>query len=158
MDAVVHQNGASCIVASWGPVTISVWRGAVNTVDLQVVSNTANAVAATHPSAQVSITVASTSIKPPDEAVRKKIIELRATGKSTNLKGSVVILAGDGLWASVMRSMLAGLNLVGVVKNESYVRTLTEASTLAAKLVPGLDGAALEAVLVKLCADAGVKL
>jgi hypothetical protein len=57
-----------------------------------------------------------------------------------------------------MRSMLAGLNLVGGMKNETYLRTVSEAAALVHERIPSVDAADLERAIAKLCAESGVKV
>ena len=157
MDAVVHQSGPACVIAGYGPIAISLWRGAVNVADLDATARFADGVRAQHPAAHLSLSVATIFVKPPDDATKKRILELRASSANPGFQGSIVVLAGDGFWASVMRSLLAGLNLVGGNPNEQHVRTLAEAAALAHERIPSVDAADLARALDKLTADAGIR-
>jgi hypothetical protein len=159
MDAVVVRTTPTCIIATYGPVAISLWRGSVTVDDLDAIAKATDDVRERFQRGHIVISIATLSVRPPEGDVKKRIVELRSGHAQPGFRGSIVVLAGDGFWASVMRSVLAGLNLLGGMPDEKHVRTLAEAATLAqSRLANAVDAADLARALEKIVVDAGIRV
>lgn len=141
MQAHVEHNESAAAWGQVGPICVVVWKGALEAALLDRFVAYANTFGPRHPSGWVVLSYPYPKIELPSQEIRNKINELTAQ-PGENYRGTTTVVDAEGFRASVMRSILAGMSLVGGKHAPRHVSKTTDEAVDYLATVVAFDAAA----------------
>jgi hypothetical protein len=99
------------IVAEAGPLCVTIWRGPAAPKPFEWQRAGLSEVVGRHPRGAAFLCVVETSSKPPDDDLRKATAQM-FLNLGDRLKGTAVVIEGEGFMAAINRGVLTGMILL----------------------------------------------
>lgn len=129
---------------AWNNILVVIWRKETTPLGVETLGEYLQQLGAQYPQGIGLCAVVEESAPPPSTAARKAMAKIMGTADM--LRGSVLIFDGTGFRAAIVRSFVAGLNMLTRFPFPHKVcASAQEAIPWLAEQVPGIDGAATDA-------------